>query len=327
MPSPSALHALCDTPPTFMGVPHRHAIDGAKAAILGLPFDCGTHAFRIGARQGPQSIREQSRLMRTFNPELADYNPLQRLGVIDCGNVRVVPSDILDAFERIEQAVGAIVDGGAVPVTMGGDGSVSLPQLRAVGKRHPGLAVIHLDSHTDTNTFVKGKEYNAGTQFTHAALEGCVDTSLAFHIGTRGTTFTQHVFRHARHFGYRIIPLNELLARGMAEVLQDLRARLGERPVYLCLDMDVLDPSCAPGVCAPSWGGLSAREAIAFLRGLAGLNIVAIDVNTVSPPHDVNGTTASLAAALMVEGLVLLCKRLGLDHPDPVPDFAAMYAR
>lgn len=304
-----------------MGAPHTHTIGGARAAILGIPFDCGVHPFRIGSRQGPQSIREQSRLMRSYNPELADYNAVQRLGLVDCGNVRLVPSKILEAFDLIEQAVGAIADQGAIPVTMGGDGSVSLPQMRALGKRHRDLAVIHVDSHADTNTFVKGNEYNAGTQFTHAALEKRIDAGSSFHIGTRGTTYSQHVFHHTRSLGYRIIPLNELLERGMPAILAQLHTALDGRPVYLCLDMDVLDPSCAPGVAAPSWGGLSARELISFIRGLSGLNIVAVDVNTVSPPHDVNGMTASLAAALMYECLVLLCKQLGLDGADPVPAF------
>lgn len=319
------LSTLCDAPATFMGVPHATRIESARAAILGIPFDCGTHPFRIGSRQGPQSVREQSRLMRTFNPELADYNPLTRLGLVDCGNLKLVPSRIHAAFETIEQAVRTIVDAGAVPVTFGGDGSISLPQLRAVGKRHPGLAVVHLDSHLDTNAFVPGNEYNAGTQFTHAALEGCVDTQRTFHIGLRGTTFSQHVIPHARFFGYQVITQNELLARGIAQTLETVKAQIGDAPVYLCVDMDCVDPSAAPGVCAPSWGGLAAREVMEFIRQLDGVNLVAVDINTVSPPHDVNGTTAALAGALAFETLLLLCRRFGLDQPDPVPDYAQRY--
>lgn len=322
---PGDLSALCDAPLSFMGVPHARQLEGSRAAILGLPFDCGTHPSRIGGRQGPQSVREQSRLMRTFNPELADYNPLTRLGLVDCGNVKLVPSQIHSAFDAIEQAVGAIVDAGAVPVTFGGDGSVSLPVVRAMGKRHPGLALVHLDSHADTNPFVPGNEYNAGTQFTHAALEGLLDMGRAFHIGMRGTTFTQHVIPHATFLGYQVIPQNRLLTQGIAATLADVKAQIGDAPVYFCLDMDCIDPSAAPGVCAPSWGGLSAREAIDFVREMAGLNIVAVDINTVSPPHDVNGAAAALAGALAYETLVLLCKRFGLDQPDPVPDFATRY--
>ncbi|WP_373454468.1 arginase family protein [Bordetella genomosp. 9] len=308
-----------------MGAPYARRLEAARAAILGIPFDCGSHPFRIGSRQGPQSVREQSRLMRSFNPELADYNPLARLGLVDCGNLKLVPGQIDTAFEAIERAVGAIVDAGAVPVTFGGDGSITLPQLRAVGRRHPGLAVVHLDSHADTNPFMPGNEYNAGTQFTHAALEGRVDPARSFHIGLRGTTFTQHVLPHTRFFGYNVITQNQLLAQGIAATLDEVKAHIGSAPVYFCLDMDCIDPSAAPGVCAPSWGGLSAREAIDFVRQLHGVNLVAVDINTVSPPHDVNGTTASLAAALAYETLMLLCRRLGLDHADPTPDFGARY--
>ncbi len=309
------LKALCSGPLTFMGAPYSHDLTSAKAAILGIPFDYGIHPFRVGSRQGPLSIREQSRLMRPFNPELADFSPAKRLGLVDCGDVKLTPGRILDAFERIEAAMARMLAAGTVPVTMGGDGSISLPQMRAVGKRYPGLAAVHLDSHTDTTAPVPGNEHNTGTQFHHAATEGVIDPESSFHIGLRGTTYFQGGFPRTHALGYRpVIPLNALLERGFKDVLGEVHKTLEGRPVYLCIDMDVFDPSCAPGVCAPSWGGLSAREGIEFLRGLAGLNIVAIDVNTVSPPHDVNGMAASLAAALMVETLVLLCRYRGLDR-------------
>jgi agmatinase len=311
----TGLKELCSGPLTFMGAPYSHDLASAKAAILGIPFDCGMHPFRVGSRQGPLSIREQSRLMRPYNPELADFSPAKRLGLIDCGDVKLTPSHILDAFGRIEAVMARIVAGGVVPITMGGDGSISYPQMRAVGKRYPGLAAVHIDSHTDTTAPVPGNEHNTGTQFHHAATEGVIDAKSSFHIGIRGTTYIQGGFPRTRALGYKnIIPLNTLLERGFAEVLGEVHATLKGRPVYLCIDMDVFDPSCAPGVCAPSWGGMSAREGIAFLRGLSGLNIVAVDVNTVSPPHDVNGMAASLAAALMVETLVLLCRYRGLDR-------------
>lgn len=307
------LYALA---PTFMGVPYSHELSDAKAAIIGIPFDCGIHPFRIGSRQGPQAIREQSRLIRTYNPEVSDYSPMQRLGLVDCGDVRLTPSRILDAFERIEAAMTPIVSGGTIPITMGGDGSVSYPQLRVVGRQHQGLAVIHLDSHTDTTPPVPDSEHNAGTQFYHSATEGIIDPGASYHIGIRGTTYLANGLPRTRKLGYNIITLNQLLERGIPDVLQELHHRLRGRAVYLCLDMDVFDPSCAPGVAAPSWGGLSAREGIEFLRGLAGLNVVAADINTVSPPHDHKGMTAFLAAALIYEVQVLICRHLGLDAPE-----------
>ncbi len=312
----ATLGELCSLPWTFMGVPHSHELGRAKAAVLGVPFDCGVHPFRIGTRQGPQAIRDQSRLMRPYNPELADFNPMQRLGLVDCGDVRLTPSRIVEAFERIEAAVGLILDQGVVPLTMGGDGSVSYPQLRAAGRRFTDLAVIHLDSHTDTTPPRPESEHNAGTQFHRAATEGLIDTSSSYHIGLRGTTYLPNGFSRTRGLGYQLITCAELTDAGIPSVLRNLQQALGGRPVYLCVDMDVFDPSCAPGVAAPSWGGLSAREGFEFIRGLAGLNIVLADINTVSPPHDVNGMTAFLAAALMVEFQVLLCRYLALDSPE-----------
>lgn len=312
----SRLADMCSGPITFMGAPYTHDLSTAKAAILGIPFDCGVHPFRIGSRQGPHSIREQSRLMRPYNPELADYNAVKRLGLVDCGDLRVTPGRILDAYERIEAAMSEIVSRDVVPITTGGDGSVSHPQMKVVGKKYPGLAVIHIDSHTDTTPPVPGNTHNAGTQFYYAATEEMIDTESTYHIGIRGTTYLPNGFPRTRSLGYNIVTLNELLERGIPAVLAELQEKLRGKPVYLCWDMDSFDPSCAPGVAAPSWGGLTAREGLALVRGLAGLNIVAADFNTVSPPHDVNSMTAFLAAALMYEVLVVLCRYRGLDAPE-----------
>ena len=301
-------------PVTFMGAPHGHDLSGAKAAVLGMPFDCGIHPFRIGSRQGPQAIREQSVLIRPYNPESADFNPVERLGLVDCGNVRLTPSRIAEAFELIEEATWRIVGQGVDPVTMGGDGSVSLPQLRAVHRRYPDVVALHIDSHTDSYTYTNEHKFNAATQFTHAATEGLIDAKSSFHVGIRGTTYTQGVLAHAASLGYRVITLRQLMRRGFTDVLKELHAVLKGRPVYLCWDMDVFDPSCAPGVASPIWGGLSAREGIELMQGFAGLDIVAVDVNTVSPPHDHMNMTAFLAAHMMYEALVLLCRKRGLDQ-------------
>ena len=126
-----------------MNAPYSHDLSNARAAVLGMPFDCGTHLFRIGSRQGPAAIREQSRLVRPYNPERSDYSPVDRLGLVDCGDVRVVPGRVLDAFENIEAATRAVVESGSIPVTMGGDGSVSLPQMRAVSAKFGPLAELH----------------------------------------------------------------------------------------------------------------------------------------------------------------------------------------
>jgi agmatinase len=309
------LHA---PPPTFMGAAHTLDLAGAKAAVLGIPFDCGIHPFRIGARQGPEAIRQQSQLVRPFNSELADFDPVARLRLVDRGDVRLTPSRIIDAFARIEAAAAQIHTAGVIPVTMGGDGSVSLPQLRAAARRHKGLVALHLDAHTDSYPWAEPEKYNAATQFTHAAEEQLLSATRSYHLGIRGTTYTSGVLQHTKSLGYNIITMRELLARGFDDVLAEIGEAMAGRPVYLCIDMDVFDPSCAPGVATPSWGGFSAREGIDFIRRIAALklDVVAVDINTVSPPHDVAGMTAFLAAYVMQECLVLLCRKLGLDEPE-----------
>ncbi len=303
---------LFTLPMTFMGAPYGRPGAGNRAAILGIPFDCGTHPFRVGARGGPDSVRQQSALMRRFNPTHADFDPVSKLQLVDCGNVKLTPGRIVDAFERIEQAVARIVASGAVPVTIGGDGSITVPVVRAVAKRHPDLVALHVDSHTDAYPYVESEKYNAATQFTHVAEEALIDVSSSWHIGIRGTTYAQGVIPRARSLGYKVLSLDQLLRGSIAEHLLEFRNQARGRPVYLCFDMDVFDPSCAPGVCSPSWGGLSAREGIDLLRLLTNLNIVAVDVNTVSPPQDVNGLAAHLCAHVIYETLVLLCRQFGL---------------
>lgn len=298
------------TPPeTFMGLPAGSPSPGCRAAILGVPFDCGTHAFRVGARQGPTAVRRQSGLIRRFHPSLADVDVLSLLDAVDCGNVALTPGRIDDALPRIEAAAGAILDAGAVPVGIGGDGSVSLALMRAAGRRHPGLVALHIDSHTDAYPYEPDDRYNAATQFTNAAEEGWVDASRSWHVGVRGFTYCSGVLDHAAHLGFRVVTAETLLRRGFAQTMAEFRSTVGERPVYLCWDMDVFDPSVAPGVCTPTWGGLTAREGIELIRSLSGLNIVAMDFNTVSPPQDVNDMAAHLCAHMIMEGMLLLARR------------------
>ncbi len=302
------------TPTTFMGVPASRDLSGSRAAVLGIPFDCGTHPARLGARLGPAAIREQSALVRPYRPEAGDFNPLERLGVVDCGDVRVMPSVIEESFPQIERAVGAIAAAGALPVTMGGDGTVTLPQLRALAKRHPDLSVLHIDAHTDAYPVEGPLPINPATTFTWAVKEGLIDPANSIHLGPRGTVFTGGVFAFTQSLGYELISGDELGRRGYQELLAHLHERLAGRPVYLCFDMDFFDPSCAPGVFTPTWGGASAREGLALLAGLSGLNFVAFDINTVSPPHDLGGMTAFLAATVMLEFLYLACAATGLTN-------------
>jgi len=309
--SPATAHDdILTVPFSFMGVPFSQDAGNSRAVVMGIPFDCGTHPTRIGARYGPNAIREQSGLVRPYQPPFADFNPLDELNVVDFGNVNVVPSVIDVSYERIELAISRVAGAGAIPATMGGDGAVTLPQLRALHKYHPDLALLHIDAHTDTypgDGNALNDRYNTTTTFTRAAEEGLVDLQNSIHVGPRGTVGQQGVFEHTRDMGYQLIDSDELFKRGFADVLAEIHERLAGRPVYLCFDMDFFDASCAPGVCTPTWGGASAREGLALLRGLKGLNIVAVDIGTVSPPHDIGGMTAFLAGTVMINCLALIC--------------------
>ncbi len=239
--------------------------------------------------RGPRAIRDQSRLVRAFESEVADYDIRAALKLVDCGDVVLTPSRIEDAFERIEEASSRIIAAGATPLGLGGDGSISLPLVRATSRKWPELCVLHVDSHTDCHAVNPDHPYDAATQFSHTALEQRISASNSYHVGIRGSTYRPGVMEHTRSLGYNIITMRDYMRRGEADVLAELHRTLQGRPVYLSWDMDAFDPSVAPGVCTPTWGGFTAREGLQFLRGLAGLNLVGIDINTVSPGHDVNG--------------------------------------
>lgn len=286
---------------TFMGVPPKTdtARGVSRACILGVPFDCGTHPFRVGSREGPDAIRRQSRLLRPFfvDPQGRPTNAVETLGLVDAGNAECYPGDVARSYPLIERAIDDILASGMTPVTMGGDGAVTLPQLRAVKKHHADLVVLHIDAHTDTYDL---DGFNTATTFTRASEEGLVDERSSFHVGARGTTFMDGVPAFGRSLGYNVVPFSEFEA-DRAGCIASIRERIGKRPVYLCFDMDIFDPSCAPGVCTPEWGGLNPKEGIALLRALAGMNFVSFDVNTVSPAQDVGEATAFLAATVLLE--------------------------
>ena len=296
---------LFTRPPTWLGAPFETSVAGAKAAIIGIPFDCGTHPNRIGARMGPASIREQSTHLRRYDPR-TNIDVVTSLGLIDCGDVPVTASVIEESFASIEAAVASIVGKSTVAVTMGGDGAVTLPQVRALARQHRDLCIVHIDAHTDAYP-IQG--YNTATGFRHIAQEGLIDTRRSFQIGMRGPTMVPGVFEFCRELGYNLITMAELRRTGYEAVSKHVLDTIAGRPVYLCYDMDFFDPSVAPGVCTPTWGGCTAHEGLAFLELLAPLNSRLLDVNTVSPPHDQGGMTAFLAATLMWTFLAGLASR------------------
>jgi agmatinase len=293
---------------TFLNVPFQPHAGDARAAILGMPFDCGQHLTRIGCRLGPQSIRTHSALVADAMAD-ASFDLVQTLRLVDCGDAAVTPGLIEPSFAAIQNSVAGIVAAGAIPVTMGGDGAVTLPQLRAVARRWPRLAVLHFDAHTDAYPVRGSGQYDNGNTFTHAAQDQLIDVARSIHVGTRGAIDVEPIVADARAMGYEVISMEDLRRRSLDQLLAHLCERLAGKPVYLCWDMDVFDPSAAPGVANPVWGGFSAAEGLTLLRGLAALDIVAIDVNTVSPPHDPAGMTAFLAGQVMVEAMAGIARR------------------
>ena len=282
-------------PPTWLDAPFGAPTSAAKAAIVGIPFDCGTHPNRIGSRMGPAAIREMSTHLRRYDPR-TNLDVVADLGLIDCGDVPVTSSLIEELFSVIEAAITAIASKGTIPVTMGGDGAVTLPQVRALARQHPGLCIVHIDAHTDAYP-IQG--YNTATGFRHMAQEGLIDAKRSFQIGMRGPTMVPGVFEFCRELGYNLTTMADLRRDGYEAVAERVKKTIGDRPVYLCYDMDFFDPSVAPGVCTPTWGGCQAHEGLAFLELLQPLDTKLLDVNTVSPPHDTGGMTAFLAGTLM----------------------------
>jgi agmatinase len=244
-------------------------------------------------------------LVRPFYPQLADINIIEAMNVVDLGDVSLVSSDVVPSMAAIETAMDHVLNPGGFPVTFGGDGLVSLPQMRSLHRYYNDLVVIHIDAHTDAYD-VEG--YNTSSTFTRAAEEQIVETAKSFHIGARGSLAVHGAYAHTRSLGYNLITGEDVRSRGVPKVLDQIRRTVENRPVFLCFDMDYIDPSAAPGVATPTWGGPDPAAAFELLNGLAGLRIVASDINTVSPAHDVGGMTASLAAhvALITLNLIYL---------------------
>jgi agmatinase len=186
-----------------------------------------------------------------------------------------------------------------------------VPLVRAASRKWPNLCVLHVDSHTDCHPVNPDHPYDAASQFSHVAMEQRVSAGASYHVGIRGPTYRAGVAAHTKSLGYNVITMRDYIRRGEADVLAELHAAMKGRPVYLSWDMDSFDPSVAPGVCTPTWGGFTAREGLQLLRGLSGLDIVAVDINTVSPPHDVNGMAAHLAAYMTYEALLLIEEKAG----------------
>lgn len=295
---------------TFARLPMIDQVERAEVAVLGAPFDRSA-TYRPGARFGPAAIREASLLLRPYNEPL-DLEPFAEAQVVDAGDSGPSPVDVTRAHEAIEHAAGALHQRGARVLGLGGDHSVALPLMRAAAGRHGQLSLLQLDAHPDTWDQYFGEPIGHGTVMRRACEEGLVDANRSLQVGLRGPMYAKSDLEENAALGFRTLLAREFDAVGVAGVLERARDTL-RSPVYISLDIDVLDPAFAPGTGTPEAGGLTSRELLAVLRGLAptGLEVVAADVVEVSPPYDREQITAFAAAAAAYDliGLMVLAAR------------------
>ncbi|TMR23011.1 agmatinase [Nonomuraea turkmeniaca] len=287
-------------PATFARLPRLDQVEQADVAVVGVPFDAGV-SYRPGARFGPAAVREASRLLRPYHPAL-DVSPFEQAQVADAGDIAANPFDVGAAIEAIEGAAEGI---DAKLVTIGGDHTIALPLLRAAARKHGPVALLHFDAHLDTWDTYFGAEYTHGTPFRRAVEEGLLDTEGVSHVGIRGPLYGKKDLEDDRRLGFGILTAADVLRRGLDEVIDVLRQRVGDRPLYVSVDIDVLDPAHAPGTGTPEAGGLTSRELLEILRGLAGCNLVGADVVEVAPAYD-HAEITSIAASHVAYDLVSL---------------------
>jgi agmatinase len=282
-------------------VPH----EGVDAAVIGVPFDTAT-SFRSGARFGPEGIRAGSTMLRPYHPVL-DVDVFGTLSVVDGGDLAVTPGNALRTTEQIDAALRPVLEAGIVPLVLGGDHSIVLGELRAHAAVHGPVALVLLDAHADTWDQYYGERYFHGTPFRRAIEEGLLDPSRSLLAGMRGPLYAPADLEAPLELGFEVIPGPELVELTPKEYGARVRSRLGNAgPVYLSFDIDVLDPASAPGTGTPEVAGLHPREALAFLRALAGISFTGFDVVEVAPAYDSPGQITVLNAAAVAFDLLAL---------------------
>lgn len=291
--------------PTFMRLPHIPDAKRLDVALVGVPFDGGV-SYRPGPRFGPRHVRDQSALIRPYNPVL-NVSPFSQLRVADYGDIAINPLSIEDTFERITSEVKNVLSHAAIPLCVGGDHSILLPILRAIHATHGPVALIQLDAHSDTWDEYWGIKYSHGTPVRRAIEEGLLLEPYILQVGIRGQWYDDQDLEFANRHKIQIITAEEFHEHGLALVRQKLNMFAG-RKTYLSLDIDVVDPAFAPGTGTPQVGGLSSAQILGLVRELAGIHFVGADLVEVSPPFDSAEITSLLAANLLFEQLCLLCK-------------------
>lgn len=293
-------------PDTFARLPRLEDVGEAAVAILGAPFDSGV-SYRPGARFGPAAVRGASKLLRPYHPAL-DVHPWDAQQVADAGDAAINPFDLEQAVSDVEAAALATLERAARIVTIGGDHTIALPLLRAVNARQGTCALLHFDAHLDTWDTYFGASFTHGTPFRRAAEERLLDLDRSIHVGIRGPLYSGSDLAEDAALGYRVISTAEISREGVAAALCRIRERVAPGPVYVSVDIDVLDPAHAPGTGTPEPGGLTTRELQELLRGLDGLQIAGADIVEVSPAYDHAELTSLAAAQVAYELLALLAR-------------------
>jgi guanidinopropionase len=290
--------------PTFMRTPYQPDPTGLDIALIGVPYD-GAVTNRAGARHGPREIRNQSSLMRSVH-HVTKIDPYALCKIADIGDVSfealfehpTVVRDIEAFYARVHAA-------GVIPISAGGDHSVTYPIMKAIARDRP-VGMVHIDAHTDTWDEFQGSKFMHGSPFRRAHEDGLLDAKRTVQIGIRGAQNTPEGWEYSLEQGMRVIFMEEFTEMGVKEVIKEARRIVGDGPTYISFDVDGLDPVYAPGTGTPEIGGITTIEAQALLRGLRGLNLVGADVVEVAPPYDPSGNTALVGATLMYEMLCLI---------------------
>ncbi|WP_438354885.1 agmatinase [Microbacterium sp. CJ88] len=293
---------------TFARLPRIEDVPRADLAVVGIPFDTGV-SYRPGARFGPSHVRESSRLLRPYNPA-QDVSPFAIAQVVDAGDIPVNPFDIDDAVAEVERAATALGEQVSALVAVGGDHTVALPLLRAVTRKHGPVAVLHFDAHLDTWDTYFGAPVTHGTPFRRASEEGLIDLTASCHVGTRGPLYSKQDLVDDERLGFSVVTSEFVEEQGLDAAIARVRERIGDRPLYVSIDIDVLDPAHAPGTGTPEAGGLTSRELLRMLRSLSDAHIVGADVVEVSPAYDHAQLTGIAASHVVYELVTLLAAQV-----------------
>lgn len=274
------------------------------AAFIGIPLDIGT-SLRSGTRFGPRQIRAESVMIRPYNMATGAA-PFESLNVADLGDVPINTFNLAEAVRIIEAHYDRILAHPIIPLTLGGDHTLTLPILRSIYKKHGPVGLVHIDAHADINDEMFGEKIAHGTTFRRAAEEGLLDCQRVVQIGLRAQGYSADDFNWSRRQGFRVVQAEECWHKSLAPLMEEVRQQVDGGPVYLSFDIDGIDPAWAPGTGTPEIGGLTTIQAMEIVRGCQGLNLVGCDLVEVSPPYDTTGNTSLLGANLLYEMLCVL---------------------